>query len=228
MQIGKAFTYAFEDAKWFSKLLIGALISIVPVLNIAWGGYTTEIIRRVSRQAPEPLADWDDLGKKFIDGLILFAAGIIYGLPLLVLFVLMIPIFISAGAAEGDLQDILTAASAGISILLSCLAILYGLFLSLIFPAVQVNFARKGNFASCFEIRNIVRLATGNLGDFLLAWLAYLVFSVIAGTIGSAAISILAIIPCIGWVLALVLGALITPLIGVVYAHLFGQVGASR
>ena len=54
MQIGKAFTYPFEDAKWASKLLIGALISVVPILNIAWGGYTCEIIRRVSARIPSP------------------------------------------------------------------------------------------------------------------------------------------------------------------------------
>lgn len=228
MQIGKAFTYTFEDSKWLSKLLIGALISIVPILNLAWGGYTTEIIRRVSQQHPEPLADWDDLGRKFVDGLILFVAGILYGLPLIVLIALMVPFFVGAASAEGDIQDVLTAVSTGAGILFSCLAVLYGLFLSIIFPAVQVNFARKGSFGSCFEVGNIVRLATSNLGDFLLAWLAYLVFSVIAGSVGSILISILAVIPCVGWVLMLVVGALITPLIGVVYAHLFGQVGASR
>jgi hypothetical protein len=227
MQIGKAFTYVFEDTKWFSKLLIGALISIVPFLNIAWGGYTCEIIRRVSRNDPEPLAGWDDLGTKFVQGLVLFVAGIIYSLPIIFLSLLMIPLFASAAATEGDVQSVLAAAGTGVGILLACLITLYALALSVFMPAVQVNYARKATFGSCFEIGAIIRLATSNLGNYLLAWLAYLVFAILAGLIGGGIASILGIIPCIGWILAILITAVITPLIGVVYAHLFGQVGAA-
>lgn len=227
MQIGKAFTYTFEDAKWFSKLLIGALISIVPILNIAWGGYTCEIIRRVSRNDPEPLAGWDDLGTKFVQGLVLFIAGFIYSLPIVILALLMIPLFASAAATEGDVQSTLAAVGTGVGILLSCVIILYGLLLSVFIPAVQVNYARKATFGSCFEIGAIIRLATSNLGNYLLAWLAYLVFALIAGVIGGGIAGILSIIPCIGWILAIVITAILTPLIGVVYAHLFGQIGAA-
>lgn len=226
MQIGKAFTYTFEDAKWFSKLLIGALISIVPFLNIAWGGYTCEIIRRVARQDPEPLAGWDDLGTKFMQGLILLIAGIIYSLPIIILSLFMIPLFAGAVATEGDMQTMLATAGTGIGILLGCLISLYVLALTVFMPAVQINYARKVTFASCFEIGAIIRLATSNLGNYLLAWLAYLVFAMLAGLVGGGIASILGLIPCIGWILAVLITAVITPLVGVVYAHLFGQVAA--
>jgi hypothetical protein len=203
------------------------LISIVPFLNIAWGGYTCEIIRRVSRNDPEPLAGWDDLGTKFVQGLVLFVAGIIYSLPIIFLSLLMIPLFASAAATEGDVQSVLAAAGTGVGILLACLITLYALALSVFMPAVQVNYARKATFGSCFEIGAIIRLATSNLGNYLLAWLAYLVFAILAGLIGGGIASILGIIPCIGWILAILITAVITPLIGVVYAHLFGQVGAA-
>ncbi len=226
MQIGKAFTYTFEDAKWFSKLLIGALISIVPFLNIAWGGYTCEIIRRVSRQDPEPLAGWDDLGTKFMQGLILVIAGIIYSLPIIILSLFMIPLFAGAAATEGDMQTMLATAGTGIGILLGCLISLYVLALTVFMPAVQINYARKVTFGSCFEIGAIIRLATSNLGNYFLAWLAYLVFAMLAGLVGGGIATILGLIPCIGWILAVLITAVITPLVGVVYAHLFGQVAA--
>jgi len=35
MNFGKSFTYMFEDTNWVSKFLIGIVISVVPVLNIA-------------------------------------------------------------------------------------------------------------------------------------------------------------------------------------------------
>ncbi len=226
MQIGKAFTYAFEDAKWFSKLLIGALISIVPILNIAWGGYTCEIIRRVSRQDPEPLAGWDDLGTKFMQGLVLVIAGFIYALPIIILSLFMIPLFIGAASTEGDVANMLATAGTGVGILLGCVISLYVLALTVFMPAVQINYARKATFGSCFEIGAIIRLATSNLGNYLLAWLAYLVFAMLAGLVGGGIASILGLIPCIGWIFAILITAVITPLIGVVYAHLFGQVAA--
>ena len=226
MQIGKAFTYAFEDAKWFSKLLIGALISIVPIVNFAWGGYTCEIIRRVSRQDPEPLSGWDDLGTKFVQGLVLVVAGFIYALPIVILSLFMIPLFVGAASTEGDLSNTLATAGTGVSILLGCVITLYALALSVFMPAVQVNYAHKTTFGSCFEIGAIIRLATGKLGNYLLAWLAYLVFAILAGLVGGGIASLLGLIPCIGWIFAILITAVITPLVSVVYAHLFGQVAA--
>ena len=38
MDIGKSFSYPFEDKEWISKLGLGAVITIVPVLNLAWSG----------------------------------------------------------------------------------------------------------------------------------------------------------------------------------------------
>lgn len=227
MQIGKAFTYTFEDAKWFSKLLIGALISIVPFLNIAWGGYTCEIIRRVSRQDPEPLSGWDDLGTKFMQGLVLVIAGFIYSLPIVILSLFTIPLFIGAASTEGDISNMLATAGTGVGFLLGCVIVLYVLALTVFMPAVQINYALKATFGSCFEIGAIIRVATSNLGNYLLAWLAYLVFGLLAGLVGGGIASILGIIPCIGWILAILITAVITPLVGVVYAHLFGQVAAA-
>lgn len=226
MQLGKSFTYAFEDAQWISKLLIGALISIIPLVNIAWGGYTTEIIRRVSRDDAEPLAGWDNFGKYFIDGLILVIAGMIYALPIIILIIPLFPVFISAAQARGDTQSALTALGVGLAVILACLIVLYLLFLSLLYPAVQINFARYGTFGSCFQIGKIIKLVSGNLGNFVVAWLAYLAVSILAGMVGGTVASILAIIPCLGWLLSLVISALIAPYIGVVYSHLFGQVAA--
>ena len=73
MDAEKSFTFPFEDTEWVSKLGLGALISMVPILNFAWSGYLVDIIRNVMNNDAEPLPTWDDLGKKFNDGLILFA-----------------------------------------------------------------------------------------------------------------------------------------------------------
>jgi hypothetical protein len=227
MQVGKSFTYAFEDKEWLPKFLIGALVAIVPILNITWAGYTTEIIRRVSRNDPVPLSGWDNFGKKFVDGLILFVAAVIYAIPIIILSIIVtVVIAVPAAAQQGNTQNFLTAVGTGVGILLGCLIFLYGLFLSILIPAVQINFARNGFFGSCFQIGHIVTIATGNLGNYVVAWLAYIVASFLISLVVGGISSILGLIPCIGWILAVVISALAAPYIGVVYAYLFGQVGA--
>ena len=69
MDIGKSFSFAFEDKQWLSKLGLGAVIAMVPILNFAWSGYMVEIIRNVMKNVQEPLPNWDDIGKKFSEGL---------------------------------------------------------------------------------------------------------------------------------------------------------------
>ncbi len=84
MEIGKSFSYPFEDNQWISKLGLGALISLVPILNFAWIGYTVGEKNPIAGE-PWPLPDWSDLGKKFMDGLFFAIAMLIYSLPGLLL-----------------------------------------------------------------------------------------------------------------------------------------------
>jgi hypothetical protein len=58
MDIGKAFSFPFEDDDWLTKLFLGAVVSIVPILNFAWGGYTVDILRNVIDGVPRPLPAW--------------------------------------------------------------------------------------------------------------------------------------------------------------------------
>ena len=226
MQIGKAFTYVFEDTKWFTKLLLGALVSIVPILNFAFIGYLTEILRRVPNNDQEPLPSWDDFGKKFMDGLLLALAGLVYSIPLLLLGIPFFPMMVGAMSGDPDVVNTMATITSGLFAIFGCLAGLYGLFLTVFYPAVQINFSRQGSFGSCFQIGTIIKVATGKFGNYLLAWLMYLVFAVVIGTICGICSAAVGWIPCIGWIAALLIYGLMSPLIGVVYAHLFGQVGA--
>ena len=59
MDYGKSFSYALEDNDWPTKLGIGALVSIVPILSFAATGYMVQITRNVMDQKPDLLPDWD-------------------------------------------------------------------------------------------------------------------------------------------------------------------------
>lgn len=223
MELGKAFTYIFQDKRWLTKLLLGWLVSIVPILNFAFTGYVTKVISNVEGKMEEPLPEWDDFGKKFVIGFFMWVAGIIYSIPIIIVASLSI---IPLALAGDSSSDVVGALVAGTGVVVACLIIIYGLLLSLLLPALNINLARKGTFGSVFQIGEFFRIFRAHTGDYLVAWIMTLVWSIAIGIVGGLLITVLAIIPCIGWILAFVLGGLITVIPLLIYGHLFGQVAA--
>src|SRR5688572_21010897 len=210
MDVEKSFAFPFEDKEWLSKLGLGALISMIPVLNFAWSGYLVGIIRNVMNHEPEPLPAWDDLEKKFKDGLILFGAGLIYASPILI--ALCLPLGISASSSlfvgnrnTQDLGRIITETSSVLFFCLLCVFLLYGLVLSIIYPVILIMFSREGTFASCFKLREAFEMIRKNAGAFFTAWGLSLVASIGVGLIAGFVNLVVGWIPCIGWIVGLVL-----------------------
>ena len=230
MNVEKAFSYPFEDKDWLSKLGLGAVISMVPILNFAWYGYLVEIIRNVMHQAAEPLPPWDDLGKKFNEGLTLFAAGLIYASPILIAVCLLLTVILSSSlfSEHSNTQDIgETMLQAGGALLycLLCVLLLYGLVLSILHPAILILFAREGTFASCFKLREALDMIRKNVGPFFIAWALSVAASLAAGLIVGFVNLVVSWIPCLGWIVGLALGLASAAYSTAVYAHLFGQFG---
>jgi hypothetical protein len=226
----KSFTYPFDDKEWISKLGVGALISTVPILNFAWSGYLVGIIRNIMDQAVEPLPTWDDLGKKFSDGLILFAAGLVYALPVLIPLLLPLGVVAFSGLSSGirNMEDIarsLTEAGNALFFCLLCMLILYGILLSIMYPAILVMFAREQTFASCFKLDEAFAMIRKHAAAFFTAWGLSLVANIGVGLIVGFINLVVGWVPCIGWIvgLGLTLGSGIYSM--TVYAHLFGQFG---
>jgi hypothetical protein len=230
MDIGKSITFVAEDEKWLEKLGIGALIAAVPILNFAWTGFMVDVMRNVAAGEARPLPGWSDLGEKFVRGLVVSIAGLIYALPAILAGCLLsvlafVPLFAAGGQGNNDFGQEMALGSAGVLIALGCCLGLYGLLLSFIFPAVFINYSRKGTFGSCFQLGEIMRLITANLGEFVTAWVVTLAAGLLVGLALGAAGMLVGWIPCVGWVIAWALGAVAGAYLGAVYAHLFGQVG---
>jgi hypothetical protein len=231
MEIGRSFTFPFQDKSWFSKLLIAALISLVPILNFALVGWMVEIARRVMAHELEELPGWDEFGKKWMGGLYYSVAGFIYALPVILVGCIMFAISFGstfALAQEGSSQNTTNALMAGGGVVifcLTCLIILYGLLLSVLMPGLMVHYAREGTFNSLFKLGVVYGKVRENASNFFMAWLVALVFGFVAGLALGGAGSILSLIPCIGWIAALLISMFATPYISAVYSHLFGQYG---
>jgi hypothetical protein len=226
MDIGKSLQYTFEDERWASKLGIGALIGMVPVLNIAWSGYMIEIIRRVVAGHDQPLPEWDDLGARFMDGLYLFLAAFVYGIPAFLLFGLPFGIMVIPALIENqDAQGIVALFTTTVGLALLCFFFLYIIALSLIFPAVQLNYAQSGTFQSCFQLRKIFQLIAKNSADYLIAWLVASVLSFVVITGASLIGGIVGWVPCLGQLFGWVVVIIATVWCSAVASHLYGQIG---
>lgn len=227
MDFGKAFNYPFEDERWLSKSLVGALVAAIPIINFAWMGYLIDVLKNVMAGDPRPLPEWGDFGDKWMRGFIIFLASLVYALPVIILMcILGVLFFIPAQAQSGDVQEGLFGIFAGVGGLFACLAALYGLFLTYIYPAVYIHYARVGTFGAFFEFGNIFKVASKDTGKYLTAWLLSLVAGLVVGGVVVVLSVVLGWIPCIGQILIWVVSAVAGVYVFYVYAHLFGQYAA--
>lgn len=230
MDIGRAIGFVFEDEEWLKKLLLGAVISLIPVFGwLAIMGYTIAVIRNVIDGHHRPLPDWSDLGRLFTDGLKLGVASFVYAIPFLIFICPMMLVWglpVLAGEDE-TLLAILAGAAGLVSLTLSCLAGLYGILLGLVVPTLQIRFAETGELSACLRFGEVFRFAIANIGGIIISMLVVWAASIVAGIVISIVSTVLSIIPICGWILLIPVGLLMLPYSvwsAAFSGHLFGQV----
>lgn len=231
MNVGRALEFVFDDEDWPTKILLGALLMLVPIFGqFAIFGYGIALIRNVLARRPRPLPAWDDVGKYFLDGLLFWLANIIYSLPILIIVGLFfIPAILPVLAGENeDLMAILTGTSVLLMSILGCISILYGILVWLLTPMIQVMYAVYDEFGAMLRIGEIVRLTFANIGQVLIAQGMMIVIGFVISLVVGGVTSVLGIIPICGWIVSLLVFLLVLP-VGAwslaFQSHLFGQVG---
>jgi hypothetical protein len=212
MDIGKSFTYMFDDEKWVQKLAIGGLltlVSIIPIVNIFTGlvlvGYGLRLLNNVAKGKELPLPEWDDWGGDWVKGLMVVLGALVYSIPIWI--VSGVSALLQAVASAGDAAEV-----AGICVVaLSCLSGLWGLAIGIVLPAGIIKYGQTGEFASFFRFGELFRFISDNLANYVVALLLTLVASLVSG---------LGVILC-------VIGVFFTQFwSSLVTSHLFGQVAA--
>ena len=207
MNIGEALRFTTEDKKAVEKIAIAAVLIFTVIGWLAVVGWMLELLRRVVRGEAEVLPPWTNLGKYFVDGLIVCVIGFIWTLPIIVLSVCLGGLTGVLSGLQGD------NSGSGIGVFLNiCLAFIslpYALVVSFLVPPMLGIYAMQGTFAEAVNPAKAWRLARSNLNGFLTAWL-------LSGVVGVAA-------SLIGTILCLIgiypLGAYASA----VGAHLYGQ-----
>jgi hypothetical protein len=190
MDIGKSFSYVFEDQQWLKKVLIGGIINLIPIVNFAATGYWLEETKRVYEGRELPLPEWDNFGGYFMKGLVTFVATLIYSLPAILVYCcafLILPL-VSGGTTtngrstggSGPLQSI-----AGIAFACAgCLIALYVIALILFLPAAFVRYATTEQFGTFFQFGPAWQLIQTNIGGYVMAVVVFVIAAAIAGIVG--------------------------------------------
>lgn len=197
MNFSRAFTYAFEDRDWLMKLLVSAMIMLlailltVPLIGLAlWAlvlSYLVLLVRNVRAGVSYPLPAWGNFGKMFRDGLPVLGAFILYTLPNLLL-----------GACIAILSPTLnqTYTGAATSLGLACCVLPLTLVYNAVsLPMFALAIARHGErreTAVLFDFAGLFTQVRSN-GE---ATLQYVLWSLLATVV----FTLLAFIPCAGWV----------------------------
>ena len=203
MDIGRAFSYIFEDDDWISKVVVTAFIAMIPIVNFALFGWTVALIAQMLDASDHPMPGWDNFGEKFSDGLIYFVATLIYNIPV----VLVICVISGVGMMFGNSDGI----AALMALTTCCLVvgmIAYAIVANAVLFIATVRYSRQRRFDVFMQFGENLSLAREHLDT--------LIMLALFGLLTGAILAVFGWVPCIGWVLALALG---TP----VWSHLQGQ-----
>ncbi|HEX6291992.1 MAG TPA: DUF4013 domain-containing protein [Herpetosiphonaceae bacterium] len=136
MDLKRGLSYPTLDPEWVVKVLIGTLISIIPILNFVAIGYTMDTTRNVYHGRDTPLPEWNDFGGQFIRGFLGTVLQFLWGLPLLLLACPLI--FILVGSIDPSTGEP-TAASGAV---IACLPIAIILGVLVLSPFMMAAFTR--------------------------------------------------------------------------------------
>lgn len=213
MDIGKSFTFMFEDKDWIAKIGIGGLIVlfsflIIPIPLLV--GYALRVTRNVADGHPTPLPEWNDFGNMFVQGLMAIIGAIIWFIPVLILACCMVFGITTLGAATGNTDTSNASGLMGLVVLcFQCLTVVLSIALSFFVYAPITRFALNNRIETFWDFQGAWNFIRANIGNYVVAFLLALVANFIGG---------FGVILCF-------IGVIFTTFWSyLVSAHLFGQV----
>jgi hypothetical protein len=208
MEFGLAFSYPFKDPDWIKKIVLIALVGLIPIIGqlvvLGWG---IEITRRVIRREPVVLPDIN-FGAQLGDGFKAAVVSLVYSIPLIILIVpiqVIVPILATNSNMDQNTAGIISLV---ISVCCGGLALIYGIAMGFTLPAAFGNLAAKGGIGDGLRFGEVIGLVRAGLVPYLIVILAGIIGGFIA-PLGAIACGI---------------GALLTTVyVNAMMAHMMGQ-----
>jgi hypothetical protein len=190
MDLGKSFSYVFEDEKWIETILIGGLILIIPIIGQLYLlGFMIEAARRVVAGQADLLPEWGDVAKKIEDGLKVFVITFVYALPAILIALFLGIIFAGTGwlsyvSNTDSVQTFGLLLGVFASFCLVPLMVLLGIVLQILSYAGLMIYVRTGKVGDALHFGEAYDHVQGHIGNYLILWLVFLLASFV-GSLGS-------------------------------------------
>jgi hypothetical protein len=178
LDIGRSFTYMFEDESWIMKIVIGGILLFIPIVNFMVLGYMLETLKRSADGMDIPLPEWDDFGGKFMKGLMLFVIGLVYTIPIWLVACVIWALMFMAGAAN---SDTLMSLVGMLSTCATCLYLIWMIVVWVVMPAAWIRYAVTEEFMSAFQFGELFSFISANVANYIVAIILAGVAGFIAG-----------------------------------------------
>jgi len=186
-RIGDAFVWPFRDPEWVNKIVIMALIQLIPIVGgIAGLGWMLAALDKL-RAGEErlPPANFDNLGRGFRLFVVLF---VYYGMLIAIAAAIYLPavaILIQQGQDESSSSPFVVSLGVALSLLAFSFATLGSLVLTFLFPAIVLAVDR-GGIGAGLRLFGVLKNVRASLTNTLIAGLMLIAAGLIA-QIGSVA-----------------------------------------
>jgi hypothetical protein len=185
MDIGRSFSYITEDEEWWKQVLIGGLLTLIPIIGPFYAlGYQVRLIKNVIEGREVPLPDaLEDFGDKLVKGLLLMVAMLVYALPLILIAACSgvgLGIF-SEAIRDPDAVD---AVGSVWGVCFGCFGALYGVLLGLISPFVYATYADTGELGAALKVGDIWKMFQKNIGPAFIVLLVAMLAGLLASVAG--------------------------------------------
>ncbi|HVT05437.1 MAG TPA: DUF4013 domain-containing protein [Thermoanaerobaculia bacterium] len=182
IDFARCFTFAFEDPEWLKKIVVGGLFYLASFILIGIPfllGYLARMCRNVIAGNARPLPDWDDLGGYFAEGMKLLVVALVYTLPILILYGVMIGGMIGLSTV-GHANDGVSAMAGLLGSGLGCLIFFLAIAIGVLLPAALIRVIASGNMADGFNFAANFAFIKTNLSNYLLSIVVQLLANFIA------------------------------------------------
>jgi hypothetical protein len=222
MDISRSFSYPTEDQDWLTKVALGGLLSWIPIVGQFYlYGYALETLQNIIAGREVPLPEVvEDFGGKLLKGLMIAVINFIYALPLIVIIGGAQAANFAPLMAENASEEAFTAITTVltiVSVCFGCLALIYGILMSLVIPFAWSKYAESEQFSDAFKLGEIWELLKNNIGP------AFIV-TVISGLAGFIALLAGSLLCGVGLIVTMFYAQLI---IAFLYGSLYRQAKAS-
>jgi len=165
ISVADTLAFPFRSPRWGSKLLIAALLSIAGlftffITSLFLNGYFVRLMRQVIQEGDQPrLPEWDDWGKLFVDGLKITVAGLIFSLPIFIVFGIgyasyFVPLMLGTASRSEETMLTLMMLGMGSGWCLFGIGMLLTLLWAFLIPPALAQLVKEDSFAGAFHFRS--------------------------------------------------------------------------